>query len=120
MSKKYRSLSTVCPRHFYHDYIATSAFHRIDVPIEENIDADLLAIVDAIPESLDQRCSIGHADNRKLAANLLHAEKDHSAIRIGERAIRLPKGIRQTAGCILAFGMDHLALLYKPLDLSCC
>ena len=58
--------------------------------------------------------------NLKLAVNLLHAEKDHSAIRIGERAIRLPKGIGQPAGCILAFGMDHLALLYKPLDLSCC
>ena len=86
--------------------------------IEKNVDADLLAIVDAIPESLDRRCSIGHADNRKLAANLLHAKNNHAAVRICESTVRLPQRIRKPAGCILAFSMDNLSLLYKPFNLS--
>ena len=85
-----RAILAIRPRHFYHDYIATSAFHGIDVPIKENIDADLLAIVDAIPKTLDQRCGIWYACNRKLAANLLHTKENHTAVGIGERAIRLP------------------------------
>ena len=58
-----RTILSIRPRDFYHDNIAASAFHGIDMTIEKNVDADLLAVVDAVPKTLDQRRRLRHARN---------------------------------------------------------
>ena len=63
MSNKHGAISPIRPRDLYHDDLTASALYGIDMSIEENVNAGFFAVIDSIPELLNQFRSIRYADD---------------------------------------------------------
>ena len=112
MSDEHGTIMTIGSRHFDDDHLLAVAIDCIHAAPIHDIQADLLGVVGGIPETLDQRVGILDALNEKrMIVAFLDAQQNDAAICVRERAVGLPKGVRQRAERLLAFRVQTLALL---------
>jgi hypothetical protein len=68
--------------------------HLRQIGIAAQVDVDLTAIVDRIPEGLLQLLRFANATDPAI---VLHPEQDHPAMAVGHGAVGLPQALRQSA-----------------------
>lgn len=78
-------------------------FHGIDMLIIENIRADLLRIVQGIPNVFHHLVWIGYTHHFQIKINFLHTEQGRTASGVCKRRVSLSGALRQTTCCFLYF-----------------